>query len=131
MDPRLTPAQALAYLRELSADVRAGAVLDARGGLLAGDAALAPAAAQLAAALGTEEAGQARRPGGAVFALRAGGRTAVLACGPHALAALVLHDLGRALEDLGAPSVRPGPPGELPTGPADALLRAAPRDLGR
>ena len=50
MPPALTPDLALAYVRELSADVRAVAVLDAGGALLAGDAAVAAAAAPLLAA---------------------------------------------------------------------------------
>src|SRR4051794_34426263 len=41
MTAALTPELALAYIRELSADYLGGAVLDARGDRLAGDAALA------------------------------------------------------------------------------------------
>ncbi|ADB50295.1 hypothetical protein [Conexibacter woesei] len=47
----LTPALALRYLRELSTDVRAAAVLDADGRLLAGDGALEAPARELLSAL--------------------------------------------------------------------------------
>ncbi|HWT22312.1 MAG TPA: hypothetical protein VN213_02280, partial [Solirubrobacteraceae bacterium] len=51
MTPALTPPLALDYLHELSTDVRAGAILDGGGELLAGSPALAaPARALLAAA---------------------------------------------------------------------------------
>lgn len=41
--PHLTPEAALGWLRSLSVDIREAAVLDASGGVLAGDAALAGA----------------------------------------------------------------------------------------
>src|SRR5687768_6217280 len=56
MPPALTPALALEYVHELSADVRAAVVLDAAGALLAGPAALAaPARALLDAGAGAAE----------------------------------------------------------------------------
>ena len=47
MPPALTPALALDYVHELSADVRAAVVLDAAGALLAGGVVAAPIAAWL------------------------------------------------------------------------------------
>ena len=52
MTPALTPALALGYLRELSADVRDGVVLGAGGEVLAGEPAMAGPARELLAAMG-------------------------------------------------------------------------------
>src|SRR4051794_22566766 len=66
----LTPDLAAAYVRELSADVRAVVVLGAGGDLLAGPAGLAaPAAAFLAAAGDSGEVAH-RTPDGVVIAAR-------------------------------------------------------------
>ena len=89
MTASLTPALALAYLQELSLDVRAAVVLDPAGRPLAGDAELAPRARDL---LGAPE----RSSAGPLLAARApdGGAIAVLT-GPHALVSLVEHDLAK------------------------------------
>src|SRR5690242_303912 len=60
----LTPDLALAYVKELSADYRSGAILTAEGAFLAGDEALARAARAIA---GWSEA-TAHEPGGAAGA---------------------------------------------------------------
>ena len=83
--PALTPDLALAYVRELSADVRAVAVLDAEGALLAGDGAVAAAAAPLLAAGAEAEAVTA---GGVVCTARDDRHAIVAACGRLALAGL-------------------------------------------
>jgi hypothetical protein len=97
MTASLTPALALAYLRELSLDVRAAVVLDAAGEPLAGDAALAPAARAL---LGS---GAGRRPaaGGTLLLARTagGGAIAVLA-GPLSLLPVLEQDLATAAQAL-------------------------------
>src|SRR3954449_227551 len=85
MTDALTPAQALDYLRTLSADIHEGAVLDAEGELLAGPAALAePARALLAAA---PEAGdlEVATGEGSVFAARSDLHAVVVVCGRFAL----------------------------------------------
>jgi hypothetical protein len=89
MTASLTPALALAYLQELSLDVRAAVVLDPAGQPLAGDANLAPHARDL---LQAPRAGPAAT--GSLLAARApdGGAIAVLT-GPRALLSLVEHDL--------------------------------------
>jgi len=94
-----TPDVALAYLRELSIDVRAAVVLDGGGEVLAGDAALAERAR---AALARGE--RIVRSGGELLvAARAGGGLAVaVAAGPLALAELLAHDVETLVEDLGA-----------------------------
>ncbi|HXS43709.1 MAG TPA: hypothetical protein VN751_03700 [Solirubrobacteraceae bacterium] len=51
MTAALTPQTALAWLRSLSADVEAAAVLDAHAGVLAGDRALGPRVAAADATL--------------------------------------------------------------------------------
>ncbi|HEV7773286.1 MAG TPA: hypothetical protein VGO48_08400 [Conexibacter sp.] len=89
MTASLTPALALAYLQELSLDVRAAVVLDPGGRPLAGDADLASRARALL------ESPDASSPSaGSLLALRApdGGAIAVLT-GPRALISLVEHDL--------------------------------------
>jgi hypothetical protein len=132
MSPSLTPALALDYLRELSADVRAGVVLGRDGARLAGDPALAAPAAALIAAMGDAAEAEARSPRGAVLAARAGELAVVLACGPRALGGLARHDLRLVLGDLGAP---PGGAADAAFAPppalADAVLRAVERAPGR
>jgi len=88
---------ALAYLRELSVDVRAAIVLDAMGEPLAGDKALASAAREMCAAT------EPRRvvAGGTLLAVRTaeGGTIAALA-GPLSVLSLLERDLAAAAEAL-------------------------------
>jgi len=79
----LTPAGALGWLGSLSIDVRAAAVLDADGTLLAGDPALA----------GTPE-------GESVMAARSDRHAIVVRTGPRPLKRLLQADLRTALEGL-------------------------------
>lgn len=95
---------ALAYLASLSADLRSAVVLDASGGVLAGDADLRVPALALA---GTAAAGSARQQphtaagaGGRLFAARSDAHLVALAVGPQALEAVVVHDLLATLDDL-------------------------------
>jgi hypothetical protein len=96
MTAPLTPALALAYLRELSVDVRAAVVLDAAGAPLAGDAELAARAHALLASAGERPASD-----GPLLAARTpdGGAIAVLA-GSSALLSLLRHDVAAAAEAL-------------------------------
>lgn len=113
-DPTLTPELALAYLGELSTDIRAAAVLDKRGLVAAhsgfdnGDAeqigalvghlfdhareatADGPAPAQVEVAL----------PDGIVFALRERGFTVAVVAGRYALSSLMFFDLRMVARDL-------------------------------
>lgn len=92
MTAPLTPALALAYLSELSVDVRAAVVLDRAGAVLVGDEALAPRArALLAAADGSVSAA------GDLLVARApdGGAIAAIA-GKFALLSVLEHDLRAA-----------------------------------
>ncbi len=100
MTDALSPAQALEYLRTLSADIEEAAVLDADGSLLAGPEALAePARALLAAA--PEAADLAvSTAASSVFAARSDRHAVVLVCGRFALPALVRFDLRMVLADL-------------------------------
>ncbi|MGH2947980.1 MAG: hypothetical protein ACRDPC_17305 [Solirubrobacteraceae bacterium] len=98
--PTLSPALALDYLRELSADIRAGVVLGPDGSHLAGpDALVAPARDLLAASAGAQEVHVAT-PGGAVFAARSDRHTVVVVCGRLALPSLIRYDLRLVLSDL-------------------------------
>jgi hypothetical protein len=101
MTPALTPARALDYLRELSADIRAGAVLGADGALLAGPESLgAPARDLLEAAEDAADVHVATADG-AVFLARDDRHAIVLACGRFALPSLARYDLRMVLADLG------------------------------
>jgi len=90
MTAPLTPPLALAYLRELSVDVRAAVVLDPRGRTLAGEDRIAAPARELLAA----GVGQRAAEGGVLLAAPTadGGAIAVLA-GELALVPLLEHDL--------------------------------------
>jgi hypothetical protein len=79
----LTPAGALGWLGSLSVDVRAAAVLDAEGAVLAGDPALAGA-----------------REGGDVMVARSERHSIVVRTGPRPLKRLLRADLRAALEAL-------------------------------
>jgi hypothetical protein len=100
MTDALTPAQALDYLRTLSADIREAAVLGADGSLLAGPEALAePSRALLAAAPEADDV-EVSTAGGIVFAARSDEHAVVVVCGRFALPALVRFDLRMVLGDL-------------------------------
>jgi hypothetical protein len=101
MTATLTPALALAYLRELSTDVRAAIVLDAAGERLAGDDELAAAARWLLGAGSAAAIREQPAAEGTLLALRArdGCAIAVIA-GDRALLGLLRHDLERTLEAL-------------------------------
>lgn len=79
----LTPAGALGWLASLSVDVRAAAVLDAEGAVLAGDPALA-----------------AEREGGDVMVARSERHAIVVRTGPRPMKRLLRADLKAALEAL-------------------------------
>jgi hypothetical protein len=100
MTPALTPARALEYLRELSTDIRAGAILDADGELLAGPEALAEPARELLAAADDAADVHATTGDGAVFLARDPQHVIVLACGRFALPSLARYDLRMVLADL-------------------------------
>ncbi len=126
MTPALTPALALGYLRELSADVRDGVVLGARGELLAGEPALAPPARDALAAMGAAAEAEGRCAEGAAFAARGPDAAIVLVTGAQALDGLVRHDLRLVLADLGAaPAEPPGPAAAVPLEVVKRLCSAA------
>jgi hypothetical protein len=105
--PALTPARALDYLRELSADIRAGVVLDPAGELLAGPEALAEPARDLLAAAGEAREVHVAVADGNVFAARSDRHTVVVVCGRFALPSLVRYDLRLVLADLGGSGENP------------------------
>jgi hypothetical protein len=96
MTAALTPALALAYLEELSVDVRAAVVLDPAGEPLVGARTLAGAARELLARADAPVASD-----GALLVGRAadGGAIAALA-GNFALISLLEEDLGRVAQGL-------------------------------
>jgi hypothetical protein len=105
MTTPLTPALALACLRELSTDIRAAVVLDAAGTPLAGDASLAARARELLdgvdAAIDPATGVRLRREDDAVLlAVRRDGALAIaVLAGEHALIPLLAHDLRALLDD--------------------------------
>jgi hypothetical protein len=100
MPPALTPTLALEYVRELSADVRAGIVLDDAGQVLAGPPALAEPARELLAAGGDAGELEAATADGVVCAVRTPAHAAVAICGRFAIAGVVRQDLRTALAAL-------------------------------
>lgn len=102
MTAALTPELALSYVRELSADIREGAVLDAAGTRLAGSRALVETARDLLASARDATAVDMAMGDGTVFAARSERHAIVVACGPHALPSVVRFDLRTALDGLAA-----------------------------
>jgi hypothetical protein len=100
MTPALTPALALDYLRELSADIRAGVVLGPDGEKLAGDAEMGALAGELLAAAGDAADLHVTTADGAVFAARDANHAIVVVCGRLALPSLARYDLRMVLADL-------------------------------
>jgi hypothetical protein len=98
--PTLTPALALDYLRELSADIRTGVVLDPGGELLAGPEALHEAARDLLAGAPDAAEINVTTADGAVFAARSEQHALVVVCGRLALPSLIRYDLRIVLADL-------------------------------
>ena len=120
MPSPLPVAQVVAYVRELSADVRGVAVLAADGSIHAEPAALGPPAAALAALL---EHGWVRVPEGlALVARSAAGACVVVAAGPLALAGPTALDAAAALA---APVPGPIPDPSPPVREAARALLAA------
>jgi hypothetical protein len=101
MTASLTPALALAYLRELSVDVRAAIVLDPDGRPTAGDPQILASARELVAAGGERRA----QAGGTLLAVCTpdGGTIAVLA-GDFSLLPLLESDLAAAAAALATTS---------------------------
>jgi hypothetical protein len=94
--PALSPDAAVAWVGSLSIDLLAVAVLDAAGGVLAGDAALGRrAAAALEAAPGRAEVDH-----GDLLAVRSANHAVAAALGPHALRGVTRADLAAAAEAL-------------------------------
>lgn len=105
---------ALAYLKEMSSDVREALLLDAGGGLLAatvegeeaeGMAERARAVLELAGAAAAGRDQPLRQleittPDGEVFAYTDGARTLLVVTGRHALPALMFTDMRMTLRDL-------------------------------
>jgi len=100
MTEALTPAQALEYLRTLSADIEEAAVLAADGELLAGNEALAEPARELLDAAPDADDVEVSTADGCVFAARDDDYSLVLVTGRFALPALVRYDLRMVLSDL-------------------------------
>jgi hypothetical protein len=124
MPPALTPALALDYVRELSADVRAAVLVNAAGELLAGPVELEdPARALLEAGAGAAEL-EVGSADGVVCAVRSASHAAVAVCGRFAIPGVVREDLRTALaalegrsrgDDAALVEVTPRPPGAGPT----------------
>ena len=98
--PTLTPQLALDYLRELSADIRAGVVLDPDGALLAGPDNLADAARDLFNAAKDARELQVTTADGGVYAARSDHHAIAVVCGRLALPSLIRYDLRLVLADL-------------------------------
>jgi hypothetical protein len=102
-DAALTPDRALAYLGELSTDIRAAVVLSAAGERLAGDEALAGPAKTILDAVDAPLA-EVDTPRGTVVAARSEHHAMAVVVGRLALPALVRYDVRRVLADLEGPA---------------------------
>ena len=102
MSQALTPALALDYLRELSADIRSGVVLSPSGERLAGPEELVGPARDLLEAAPDAAEVHVTTADGAVFAARDAQHAIILACGRLALPALARYDLKVVLGELSA-----------------------------
>jgi hypothetical protein len=98
--PTLTPPLALDYLRELSADIVSGVVLDSGGKLLAGPQELGEAAQDLMRAAGDAVEVHVNLADGSIFAARSQQHALVVVCGRFALPSLIRYDLRLVLADL-------------------------------
>jgi hypothetical protein len=111
-DRAFTPELALAYLGELSTDIRAAALLDSSGALAASSGVPDGRAGQLgdllaqlfdeATAAGGEAPSQIEisLPEGVVFAVRENGWTLGVVAGRYALSSLMFYDLRMVIRDL-------------------------------
>ena len=128
MPAALTPDLALAFLRELSADITAAVLLDAAGERLAGPGALhAPARDLLAAAPPGPAELHGRAAAGAVFAARDEAHQLVVATSPLALPGLTRHDLRATLAALAGETPESRSDEGRPEGPAAATGGTPPR----
>ncbi len=110
MPPALTPELALAYVRELSADVRAVVALSGSGERLAGDAGVAAAARALLGAAPDAAELEIVTANGVACAVRGTRHSLVAACGPFALPGVVRQDLRAALGALEPDASPPAAP---------------------
>lgn len=98
--PTLTPQLALDYLRELSADIRAGVVLAPDGALLAGPEAMHESARDLINASGEAKELMVTTADGGVYAARSDQHAIAVVTGRFALPSLIRYDLRVVLADL-------------------------------
>src|SRR4051812_4598955 len=120
----LTPELAIAYVRELSADVRAAVVLDGDGVRLAGPEALAGPARALLAAAGASSGVAVRAPSGVVVAARSATHALVAAAGPLSLLGPSAIDARRAVDAMSGAQPSPGAAQPPPASADEALVRA-------
>lgn len=121
MEPTLTPHLALAYLRELSTDVRGGIVLDRAWTRLAGDPAIEAGVRELLSTASESAWIQVRASAGWVFAACSTQGAVALVTGRHALPGLVRHDLSAVVVML-ASARSAAHPGDVPGAAGTALL---------
>jgi hypothetical protein len=100
MTAALTPELAVDYLRELSADIRAVAVLAPDGSPLAGTPELTAAARRLFGAAPDAAEIEVATTGGTIHAARSDTHAVVAVCGRFALPALIRYDLKIVLAEL-------------------------------
>jgi hypothetical protein len=133
MPPALTPALALDYVHELSADVRAAVLLDSAGSLLAGPTDLAAPARALLDAISPATEVEDGSADGVVCAVRTTDHAAVAICGRFAIGAVVRQDLRTALAALegrpagAGPAAEPRPAEPASGAPDPGVQRAAER----
>jgi hypothetical protein len=124
----LSPDLAIAYVRELSADVQAAVVLARNGAVLAGEPDLAPAAVAFAAALGEHTDAVVRTDAGVVFGARSADHSILVTATHLSLDGPTRLDTLAALSALEPTNPTPPRPADAPSpalqDAANAALRA-------
>jgi hypothetical protein len=124
MTAALPPDLAIAYVTELSADVKAAVVLDAEGAVLAGDASLRDAARAARTALGSGAAAAAHTPHGIVTAAATPAHTLLVLSAESAFPGPTLIDTRVAAAALAGDA-----PETVSEAPGNALKTAVEREI--
>jgi hypothetical protein len=125
MTAALSPELAIAYVRELSADVKAAVVLAANGAVLAGDTDLAPAAVAFAEALSDHTDAVVHTEAGIVFGAKTATHSLLVVASPLSLEGPTRLDTRAAVAALEPTKVTLPRPVDTPSTPLRQAANAA------
>jgi hypothetical protein len=125
MTAALSPELAIAYVRELSADVRAAVVLARNGAVLAGEPGLAPAAMAFAAALDPATDAVIRTPDGVVFGARSRDHSLLVVASSLSLEGPTRLDSWAAVNAMTDAEIGPERPESAPSAALEQAAKAA------